>query len=281
MLRATRQLDIETGLREAIERDQVRIGYQPIVDLQSGTVIGLEALARWMHPLRGLIQPTEFIPIAEESGLIVELWRRVVETACRNAMTWQRLRPDGPPLRIGVNISPSHLQQPDLAQQVAKLLEASGCDPSSMTLEITENALLQDANAALHSIRALKDLGVHLAIDDFGTGYSALSYLRRFPVDSIKVDRSFIRELPDDRGAVAIVKAICTLGHALEMDVVVEGVERTDQLACVRSLGADHAQGYYFARPLPAHEVPAVLPAGTFAGYLARAAPSPGPSPTA
>jgi diguanylate cyclase (GGDEF)-like protein/PAS domain S-box-containing protein len=275
MLRATRRLDIETGLREAIERDQVRIGFQPIVDLDTGTVIGVEALARWMHPTRGLIQPMEFIPIAEESGLIVELWRRVVESACRSAIAWQRLRADGPPLRVSVNISAGHLQQADLASQVAVLLDATGFEPSSLVLEITENALLQDANAVLHSIRSLKDLGVQLAIDDFGTGYSALSYLRRFPVDSIKIDRSFVRELPDDRGAAAIVKAICTLGQSLEMDVIVEGVERPDQLACVRSLGADHAQGFYFARPLPAHEIPAVLPTGAFAQHLNRADPSP------
>ncbi|MGD9893714.1 MAG: putative bifunctional diguanylate cyclase/phosphodiesterase, partial [Dehalococcoidia bacterium] len=274
MLRAARRLDIETGLREAIERNQIRIGFQPIVDLHTGSVTGVEALARWMHPTRGMIQPTEFIPIAEESGLIVELWQQVVESACRSAIAWQRLRADGPPLRVSINISAGHLQQSDLAAQVATLLDATGFDPSSLILEITENALLQDATAALHSIRALKRLGIQLAIDDFGTGYSALSYLRRFPVDSIKIDRSFVRELPDDRGAAAIVKAICTLGQSLEMDVVVEGVERSDQLACVRSLGAGHAQGYYFARPLPAYEIPSLLSAGTFVQHLEEANPT-------
>lgn len=276
MRRATRRLDIETGLREAIERDQIRIGYQPIIDLQTGTVAGVEALARWMHPTRGLIQPVEFIPIAEESDLIVKLWQRVVESACRSAFAWQRLRADGPPLRVSVNISAGHLQQTDLATHVAALLDSTGFHPSSLVLEITENALLQDANAALQSIRALKDLGVQLAIDDFGTGYSALSYLRRFPVDAIKIDRSFVRELPDDRGAAAIVKAICTLGQSLELDVVVEGVERFDQLACIRGIGANHAQGFYFARPLPAEDVPSLLSVGAFMPHLETAIPSPG-----
>jgi diguanylate cyclase (GGDEF)-like protein/PAS domain S-box-containing protein len=268
MRRIAHRLDIETGLREAIERDQVRIGYQPIIDLQTGTVAGVEALARWMHPTRGLIQPMEFIPIAEESGLIVDLWQRVVESACRSAIAWQRLRADGPSLRVSVNISAGHLQKADLATHVAELLDSTGFHPSSLVLEITENALLQDVNAALHSIRALKYLGVQLAIDDFGTGYSALSYLRRFPVDAIKIDRSFVRELPDDRGAAAIVKAICTLGQSLEMDVVVEGIERFDQLASVRNLGANHAQGFYFARPVPAEDVPPLLTAGAFLSHL-------------
>lgn len=278
MTRAARQLDLETGLREAIEHDQLKIDYQPIVDLRSGTVVALEALARWMHPVRGAIRPTEFIPIAEESGLIVELWKRIVEAACRQTLEWQRLRPDGPPLLISVNISPGHIQQPDLAGQVAAVLARTGLDPTRLMLEITENALLQDAGTALNSMRALKDLGVRLAIDDFGTGYSALSYLRRFPADSIKVDRSFVQEIPSDRGAAAICKAICTLGHALGMEVVMEGVERVEQLVGVRDLAADHAQGYYFARALPSDEVPDILPIGAFAAHVSGPNPTSGPS---
>jgi diguanylate cyclase (GGDEF)-like protein/PAS domain S-box-containing protein len=282
MIRATRQLDLETSLREAIERDQVGVRYQPIVDLRTGSVVALEALARWRHPQRGAIQPAEFIPIAEESGLIVELWRRLVEIACSQTLAWQRTRSEGPPLRVSVNISPSHIQQPGLDEQVAAVLDRTGLEPAGLILEITENVLLQDANAALRSMQSLKDLGVHLAIDDFGTGYSSLSYLRRFPADAIKVDRSFVQELPAERGAGAIVMAVCTLAHALGMEVVVEGLERAGQLAAVRNLGADQGQGYFFARPLRAEEVPGVLRAGVFSSRLigprlSVAEPPPGP----
>jgi diguanylate cyclase (GGDEF)-like protein/PAS domain S-box-containing protein len=275
MNHVAKRLDMESGLRRAIERGELGIRYQPIVELATGTMVGVEALARWEHPELGTIDPVEFIPIAEETGLIVELWHWLMAEAGGHARDWQALRPDGPPLLLSVNISGSHFQQPDLARQVARVLGRSGLEPGLLRLEITEYALMQDADGTLGTLRALKDLGVGLAVDDFGTGYSSLSYLRRFPVDALKVDRSFTRDLATDPTTGAIVAAVCAMGHALGMTVIVEGVEDAAQLAALRALPVDHAQGYYFAEPLAREEIAGLAAVGAFRAASRRAAPPP------
>jgi diguanylate cyclase (GGDEF)-like protein/PAS domain S-box-containing protein len=275
MNRVARRLDMESSLRRAIGQGELGIVYQPIVDLGTGTMVGVEALARWAHPELGTIEPTEFIPIAEETGLIVELWHWLTGEAAVRARAWQALRPGGPPLLLSVNISASHFQQPDLTAQVAGVLARTGLDPSLLRLEITEFALMQDVEGTLGTLHALKELGVRLAVDDFGTGYSSLSYLRRFPVDALKVDQSFTRELATDQGTAAIVAAVCAMGHALGMTVIAEGVEDAAQLAALRALAADHAQGYYFAQPLAYDQIPEVAAVGAFTRARTRAAPRP------
>ena len=260
-----------SDLSRAVARGELRLCDQPIVDLGDGTVVAVEALARWQHPERGAIDPPEFIPLAEETGFILELWQWSIEEACRRAPAWHALRPKGPPLLMSVNVSPSHFQQPDLADQLARVLERTGLDPTLLRVEITESVLMEDAPATVKALRALKRLGVQLAIDDFGTGYSSLNYLRRFPVDTIKIDRSFVHDLATDRVTVAIVQAICTLARALGKQTVVEGVETAGQLAAVRALSVDQAQGYHFAKPLGDDEVPAVLAVGAFAPLLGGA----------
>ena len=264
MNHVAKRLDMESSLRRAIEQGELGISYQPLVELATGTMVGVEALARWEHPALGTIDPVEFIPIAEEMGLIVELWHWLMGETGRHARAWQALRPDGPPLLLSVNISASHFQQPDLARQVARVLSRNGLEPELLRLEVTEYALMQDAERTLGTLRALKNLGVRLALDDFGTGYSSLSYLRRFPVDALKVDRSFTRDLATDPVTAAIVGAVCAMGHALGMTVIVEGVEDAAQLAALRRLAADQAQGYYFAEPLAREEIAGLAAVGAF-----------------
>ena len=245
-----KRLDLETDLRWAVERKELRLHYQPLVNLATGTMDGMEALVRWEHPLRGLVQPTEFIPLAEENGLIIPIGRWVLEEACRQACAWQATSPAGRPQVMSLNLSARQLQAPDLVDNVDGALRASGLDPTSLRLEITESAVMRDAASSIATLNGLKKVGVQPAVDDFGTGYSSLGYLQRFPLDSIKVDQSFVGEMVHNAAAQTIVEAVIALAHALGLDVTAEGVETAEQLSRLRGLQCDHAQGFYFSRPV-------------------------------
>ncbi len=248
---ATERLQTETHLRRAVEMGEIEVYYQPELSLDSGVMLGCEALARWHHPVGGLLEAGAFIELAEDSGLIIDLGAWVLTEACRQAGVWRRERPDFP-LTMRVNLSARQIAQSDLVDQVVTALEGAGIEPSSLCLEITETALMSDPAAGLKVLQDLHELGVELAIDDFGTGYSSLSYLKRFPVDVLKIDRSFVDGLGDDPDDTAIVTAIISLGRALGLRAVAEGVETRRQLDELRRLGCDRAQGFMFARPRPA-----------------------------
>jgi diguanylate cyclase (GGDEF)-like protein/PAS domain S-box-containing protein len=242
---------LRTGseLRRALELGELRVFYQPILNLETARISGFEALVRWEHPERGLVGPDQFIPLAEETGLVVPIGSWVLEQACRQAAQWHA---DGAPVSISVNLSPRQLAEPTLPATIAAVLDRSGVDPTRVWLEITESTLMRDAESAVSMLHALRSLGVRLAVDDFGTGYSSMTYLKRFPVDSLKVDRSFVDGLGREPEATAICTAVVSLAHALGMGAVAEGVETPEQLAALRALGCEHAQGYLFGRPAPA-----------------------------
>ena len=251
---ATERLRTETYLRRALDMGEIEVYYQPELSLDSGMMVGAEALARWHHPVDGLLEAGAFIELAEDSGLILDLGAWVLDEACRQAGDWHRQRPDFK-LMIRVNLSARQIAQPDLVNLVVEALAKGGIESSSLCLEITETALMADPAAGLKVLQDLRGLGVELAIDDFGTGYSSLSYLKRFPVDVLKIDRSFVDGLGDDPEDTAIVTAIISLGRALGLRVVAEGVETERQLAELRRLGCDRAQGFMFARPAPASQL--------------------------
>jgi len=262
-MRATlvERLDIESALRRAMTRHELRVVYQPTIDLGTGSIVGVEALLRWDHPERGLLVPAEFIDVAEETGLIVPIGSWVIEQASRQAQRWQAARP-GEHLLVSVNLSSRQLDNPALIETVREVIEATGVDPSLLGLEITESVVMRDPLASTVTLQALKDLGVRLAVDDFGTGYSSLAYLRRFPVDLLKVDRAFVDGLDPQTGDAedrAIVAAVVSLAHTLGMQAIAEGVETEAQLAELRSLGCDMAQGYYIAKPLTAPDLDDLL----------------------
>jgi len=262
-MQAARQksLDLEAHLRGAIERDELMLCYQPIVDLTTGRVTGVETLVRWRHPERGIVPPLDFIPLAEATGLIFPIGRWVLEQACLQASEWNRRQHPQPPLTISVNLSALQLHQSDLPATVAQALEAADLDPRCLILEITESVLLHDTDteAVTQRLQALKSLGVCLAIDDFGTGYSSLAYLRRFPVDILKIDKSFVDEVGHGSAASALARAIVNLGHTLQLATVAEGIETAEQLVEVRDSGCRFGQGYYFAKPLGIDEIDAFL----------------------
>ncbi|WP_179224541.1 putative bifunctional diguanylate cyclase/phosphodiesterase [Geodermatophilus pulveris] len=242
---------VRAELSGALDAGQLQLHYQPIVDIPTQRVIGFEALLRWRHPERGLVSPLEFIPLAEENGLIVPIGRWVLQEAIRQAAEWQNRSPLGR-LRMSVNVSVRQFQHPDLVHDVADALARSGLEPSLLTLEITESLFAQDIEATSRKIGLLKDLGVRLALDDFGTGYSSLSYLRRFPIDTLKIDKSFIDGVATSLEGHALVAAITQLGQNLHLEVVAEGLEDGDQLQALRALDCPLGQGYHFSRPLSA-----------------------------
>jgi diguanylate cyclase (GGDEF)-like protein/PAS domain S-box-containing protein len=242
---------LRTGneLHRALERGEMSVFYQPIMSLETQRIAGFEALLRWQHPERGLVGPDQFVGLAEETGLVVPIGGWVLEQACRQAAAWHQ---QGAPITISVNLSPRQLAEPTLPETVARVLHRTGVDPDRVWLEITESTLMRDAESAVSVLHALTALGVHLSVDDFGTGYSSMTYLKRFPVEALKVDRSFVDGLGRETEATAICTAIVSLAHALGMRAVAEGVETHEQLASLRTLGCELAQGYLFGRPAPA-----------------------------
>ena len=245
---STERLLLENALRRAPERGELRALYQPIVRLTDGSMVAAEALVRWAHPERGMLTAAEFVPLAEETGIIVPVGGWVLDEACRQAATWTG---DGRAPAVSVNLSAHQLNRTDLVGAVDRALRESGLDPDRLWLEITESVLMEDADAAVAALESLRGLGVHLCVDDFGTGYSSLAYLRRFPVDALKVDRSFVAGLGKDPEDSAIVEAVVSMAHSLRLSVVAEGVETDEQLARLRELGCELAQGFYFAAPVP------------------------------
>jgi diguanylate cyclase (GGDEF)-like protein len=247
-------LQLKTDLQFALARDEFALVYQPLVDLDTTEIRGVEALLRWRHPRRGLVGPTEFVPIAEETGLIVPIGRWVLEQACLQAREWRDAR-GGRGLEMSVNLSGRQIEDPGLVADVRRALDDAGLDPQMLTLEITESVLMRDAEQTIDALRRLREVGVRLAIDDFGTGYSSLSYLRRLPVDILKIDRSFVAVVDSGPDEAALVRSIVSLGASLRLETVAEGIEQPQQLAQLRSLGTRLGQGYYFAKPLPAEAV--------------------------
>ncbi len=251
--------ELEHDLRRAIERRELRLHYQPLVSLASGTVVGMEALLRWQHPTRGLIPPLSFIPLAEETGLILPIGRWVLETACTQFRDWQRRLPAAEGLALAVNISARQFAQSDLVGTVAQILDHTGIAPARLELEITESVVMDQSEASVARFQGLRGLGVRLVLDDFGTGYSSLAYLRRLPLDTIKIDRSFVSGLAEEPVDRPIVKTVIALAHGLGVDVVAEGIETQTQLEELRALGCGRGQGYWFARPLPVDEMERLL----------------------
>jgi EAL domain-containing protein (putative c-di-GMP-specific phosphodiesterase class I) len=246
--------DLRTGnaLHRAIERGELRVYYQPVIALETGALFGFEALIRWEHPERGLIPPMEFVPLAEETGLIVPLGTWALEEACRQAVRWHETTPDQPPLSMSVNLSPRQLAEPALPNEVARVLHESGVQPSTLWLEITESTLMRDAESAVSALGSLRALGLHLAVDDFGSGYSSLAYLERLPVESLKIDRSFIKGVGLRDDSTAIVDAIVSLARALRLATVAEGIETPEQFHLLRSMSCELAQGFLFGPAMPA-----------------------------
>jgi len=253
--RALARLHNENAIRKAIEREEFRVFFQPEVSIDGEHIIGMEALVRWQHPERGLLGPGEFISLAEETGLIVPLGTWILRDACQRAVEWQRTRPSHQPLTLRVNVSARQLARSDLRDIVAGVIRDTGIEAGLLCLEVTESVLIEDPESSIITLTELKQLGVKIAIDDFGTGYSSLEYLRRLPVDCVKVDRSFVRGVPESEEDVAIVNAVIELGHALKLSVTAEGVETTEQLDNLQSAGCDTAQGFLFYRPEPPEEV--------------------------
>lgn len=261
--RVMQRLELEHKLRQAIERREFVVHYQPKLDLATGKIVEMEGLIRWQHPEQGLISPSEFIPVAEETGLVIPIGRWILHEACSQMQDW-RLRFRGhAPSKVSVNLSAVQLRMPSVVDDVAATLRETGLDPSCLCLEITESAVIDNAELAMTTLKSLKDLGVELAIDDFGTGYSSLSYLKRFTVDVLKIDQTFVDELDGDQENAVIVGVTIRLAHALGMRVVAEGVETQSQLDRLKELDCDLAQGYYVARPQPATSIAALIGSGT------------------
>jgi diguanylate cyclase (GGDEF)-like protein/PAS domain S-box-containing protein len=260
--RAIARLRVENDLRRALERDELRLEYQPVVSLRDGAMVSVEALVRWDHPERGLIEPAEFIPVAEENGLIEPIGRWVLEHACREAARWHRTMPDAAPLGISVNLSAVQFAKRGLPQVIAGILRAVGLDPGALSLEITESVILRDEEGVTEALLELKAVGVRLVLDDFGAGYSSLAYLTRLPLDVLKIDRSFVDGLGTEQRDTAIAEAIVAMSRALSLDVIAEGVETAVQEAELSRLGCKLAQGFHFSRPLSGGEINVIVQHG-------------------
>jgi diguanylate cyclase (GGDEF)-like protein/PAS domain S-box-containing protein len=253
---AVERLSLEQDLRLALERKEFALWYQPIVSFKTGTIIAAEALLRWQHPKRGLVQPGGFIPLAEETGLIIPIGDRALYSACCQVASWRAQGFEN--LYVTVNVSKVQLRNRHIVESVRRVLDVTGVEPSALMLEITEGGIMSDPNAA-DTLEALKSIGVGLSIDDFGTGYSSLAYLKRFPIDTLKIDRAFIKDLTTDPSDAAIATSIVTLGHSLHMTVVAEGVETLEQLTLVRDMGCDAMQGFFYGRPMRVDDFTALL----------------------
>jgi diguanylate cyclase (GGDEF)-like protein len=252
-----RRMQVETELRRALENSELRVYYQPLVDLSARRPVGMEALVRWQHPERGLIAPGEFIPVAEESGLIADLGLWVLRASCRQVAEWQR--DYGVPLGVCVNVSGSQIAQPAFAGQVSEIVSATGLAPHTLGLEITESVLIEEADAPITVLTDLRELDIRLVLDDFGTGYSSLSYLQRFALDGLKIDRSFVQALGSNGNGPPIAEAIVAMAHTLGLGVVAEGVETEQQATLLRKLGCTLGQGFLFAKPMPAERMASYL----------------------
>jgi EAL domain-containing protein (putative c-di-GMP-specific phosphodiesterase class I) len=250
---------MERGLRRAVERDELLLHYQPQVDLRTGRMVGVEALMRWNHPERGMIPPNHFIPIAEETGLIMPMGEWALRIACTQAVQWMN---QGNELIMAVNISARQFNHPGLVAMVEQVLRDTGLPAHWLELELTESVAMQDVQRTTATLHALRDLGVLLSIDDFGTGFSSLSYLQRFPLNKLKVDRSFVNNLGNGHNDTTIAQTVILLGHSLRLRVIAEGVETREQIEILRGYGCEEMQGFYFSRPIPAHEIGVLLKEG-------------------
>lgn len=255
--RAAERLSLESKLRRAIEREEFQLHYQPKLDLRSGAIAGVEALIRWRHPELGMVPPVEFIPIAEDSGLIIQIGEWVLMEAATQAQRWTAA--GLPPIHVAVNIASPHFQQTAFTATVARVLAETQLDPDRLELEVTESMLMDERSVTLSTLRRLKGMGLRLSIDDFGTGYSSLAYLKRFPVDTLKVDRSFVKDMPGAEDDAAITSAIIAMAHSLRLEVVAEGVETEPQLAFLRERECEYAQGFLISKPIPPAEIEALF----------------------
>ncbi|KFX60570.1 hypothetical protein KBK24_0137395 [Burkholderia sp. K24] len=253
------RLTLEADLRQAVERNELRVHFQPIVHLLSEQVREVEALVRWQHPERGLIGPAEFIPIAEETGLIIPIGRSVLQTACQQAAIWQDMFPQEPPLQLSVNLSPRQFEDPSLVGDVMCALRLSAIQPGSLKLEVTESIIMRDTEASIHTLHKLKAQGIKIAIDDFGTGYTSLSYLKALPLDVLKIDRSFVKGIGTNAEDDAIAQAIISLARSLDLDVTAEGIETDAQAARLREWSCESGQGFLFSKPLQAAQMMELL----------------------
>jgi EAL domain-containing protein (putative c-di-GMP-specific phosphodiesterase class I) len=257
--RVLRQLELESSLRKAVDSGQFHLHYQPIVSLESGRVEGMEALVRWPHPVYGMIAPGEFIPIAEETGLIVPMGEWVFGEACRQFATWSNtLGADIIP-SVSVNLSRVQLSLPSLPERLRTIAMEAGVDPAAIHLEVTESAIMSDPKQAIETLHRIKSMGFKVDMDDFGTGYSSLANLHQFPIDVLKIDRSFVSNMTRGPECAALVKTINALAQTLGITVIAEGVETSEQRSMLQALSCEHAQGYLYSRPLPAHDVPGYL----------------------
>jgi EAL domain-containing protein (putative c-di-GMP-specific phosphodiesterase class I) len=251
------RLKTQGSLRRALDRNEFRLHYQPKLDLETGRMIGLEALIRWESPGEGMITPNRFVPVAEETGLIVPIGEWVLRTACHQV---KALQTEGlPPVVVSVNLSPAQFRQGGLVETVGRILAETCLDAAYLELEVTESLAMHDAAKFIDALLALKELGIQLSIDDFGTGYSSLNYLKRFPIDRLKIDKSFVCDIDQDSDDAAIVKAVITLGHSLNLRVLAEGVESQQQLEFLRANSCDEVQGFLFFHPLPIDEIRRLL----------------------
>jgi EAL domain-containing protein (putative c-di-GMP-specific phosphodiesterase class I) len=256
------RLELEVDLQRALDRDEMVVHYQPIVELTTRKIVAFEALVRWRHPVRGVIQPSEFIPLAEETGQIQRLGHWVLERAIKDACAWNRELDLPEPVRIGVNLSARQLQEATLVSQIAVALADSGLSAENLVLEITETVLMHDLEETVVRLQELKRLGVRLSVDDFGTGYSSLQYLRRFPLDSLKIAKSFVDGLGGPSQDAAVARAIIELGTSFQLRVVAEGIERQEQHLHLVQLGCTHGQGFLYSRPVPVEQAVQLLTAG-------------------
>jgi len=258
-IRAVTRLQLETDLRFAIERNEFELFYQPIVSLSDSSLKGFEALVRWRHPQRGLVPPNEFISISESTGLIIPMTVQILHSACSQVIKWQESYPNGNPLSVSVNLSGKHFGHPALVDQIRTVISETGIDPACLKLELTESAVMESAESAILMLKQIKETGVQISIDDFGTGYSSLSYLHRFPIDMLKVDRSFVSAMEDNTENGEIVRTIIALAKALDLKVVAEGIESIHQFHQLRILGCEYGQGFLFSKPLQTKDIERLL----------------------